>query len=65
MRMSLMVDMDALNVAIANAPLTASTAFPIYEAIGFYQVEKDETQSHSSELPRQPLNPEAPCSSST
>jgi hypothetical protein len=33
-RIQLWVDVDALNAAIFNAPLTSETAFPILEAVG-------------------------------
>ena len=64
-RIQMWVDMEALNKAILAAPLTASTAFPIYDAIGFSLSEPHEIPSHQEPIQEPTLNREGPYSGST
>jgi len=64
-RIQMWVDVEALDKAILESPLTASTAWPIYLAVGLVPVSGCEHPSHRIASLSQPSESGDLCSDST
>lgn len=63
-KIQLWVDVEALNKALLETPLTASTIVPIYKAIGLFQGSSIDDLNQTETLEGQLLGHVNPCSDS-